>query len=554
VKFPPPRLVLQRARVLLGKLGWRAWLEVALLAAIVVGAWVHARSYAGATIDDAFITFRHSWNLIHGHGLSCNAGERVEGTSSSLFALLMTGPIALGADPYDVATLIGCTAFAGCVLAAYFGVRACLQDESARVLALGAAALVAASSELAFHSQTGMETLPYACLVGAALSLQFAAVADERRAAMWASLFGVAALVRPEGFLFFLLAFAIACVARGRSPGALAKAKRELLRFGVVYVPWLAFRLLYFGKFLPNSVVAKGGHTSLLVHSDLHATFTRLVHGPGGALLDDYVRTHPLSSALLVGTFLLPQTRRAGVTAFAFALACAALLVWSDGDWMPYSRHLTSAIVPLAIGATLGLRGLFFHAEQRTRFGHLPSYALTGLALWLMLASARTRLDVEKVSFVSLDRLRAMGKHLAPFARDDDLVATEIAGILPYYWGAQTLDMLGLCDEHIARAGRPAPLGSGREDVAYVVAQRPTFYAFNLASEAARFYARPEFSSHHDEYGLLVFPYRLLAPLKALPITLFVRKDRKELDRLLSAVGGRLVEPEAELKRLGYLH
>ncbi|MEO6602283.1 MAG: hypothetical protein ABIQ16_20545 [Polyangiaceae bacterium] len=154
---------------------------------------------------------------------------------------------------------------------------------------------------------------------------------------------------------------------------------------------------------------------------------------------------------------------------------------------------------------------------------------------------------------MSLERLREMGKRLAPLAREGEWVATEYAGILPYYWRAPTLDMLGLCEPLIARNGTPQPWGIGRKDLAYVVTRRPTFYAFNLVSEAATLYAEPAFSHHRDEYMLLQFPYRYLAPLKALPLTVFVRKDRPDLEGLARAVGGQLLEPALELKRLGYL-
>ncbi|HKO50812.1 MAG TPA: hypothetical protein VJV79_23995 [Polyangiaceae bacterium] len=553
MNWQPWRRVVRSALQVPTDLTWKDWLEYALLAAISVVAWVHARSYAGAIIDDAFITFRHSWNLIHGRGLSYNPAERVEGTSSLLFSVLMAIPIALGADPYRCAGLLGRFALVACAVAAYASVRACVRDGSRRALALGAAAIVACSSELAFHSQTGMETLLYASLIAAGLALQLASSAKQQPTPTWATVFGLAALTRPEGWVLFLLAFAVGCLGRGSAPGVQAIAKRELTRFAWLFLPVLAFRLVYFGSWLPNTVLAKGGHLGWLFHTPGRAALERLLHGPSASLLEGYVRSHPVASSLLLGTILLQRTRQAGLTALSFTLACAALALWSDGDWMPYDRLLTPCVVPLAVGAVLGLRGLFFHREQLSRLGHLPSYAFSGLALAAISAAAHTRLDIEKVSWVSLARLRAMGERLAPLAREDELVATEYAGILPYYWRAPTLDMLGLCDPHIARHGAPQPLGAGRKDLTYVVAQRPTFYAFNLASEAAIFYSEPAFASQRDEYALLQFPYRFLEPLQALPLTVFVRKDRKDVEGLARAVGGQLIDPALELKRLGYL-
>jgi hypothetical protein len=291
-----------------------------------------------------------------------------------------------------------------------------------------------------------------------------------------------------------------------------------------------------------------------LSHSTARLMLEHLLHSPSATLLEGYARSHPFASALLFGTFLLDRTRRAGVTALCFTAACAGLLLWSDGDWMPYDRLLTPCAVPLATAAVLGLRGLFFHDEQRSRWGHLPSYVFAGLASAAMWVTSPARLDIESVRWVSLERMRAMGERLAPLARQGELVATEYAGILPYYWRAPTLDMLGLCEPQIAKLGTPQPFGIGRKDVPYVVAQRPTFYAFNLASEAAAFYEQPAFADHRDEYALLQFPYRYLEPLEALPLTLFVRKDRKGVTGLARSVGGQLVDPGAELKRLGYLH
>ena len=547
------REAVPRAVWALATLGWKVQVGYLVLTAVAVAAVMHARSYSGEIIDDAFITFRYSWNLVHGNGLTFNPGERVEGTSSSPFALLIAVPLAMGRDPYRAAALLGSLAFAACCWAAYLGVRACVRDESGRLLGLSAALLVASSAQLAFHSQTGLETLLYASLVAFALALQLADSASNHAQPTWATVFAVAALVRPEGFAFFLLAFAIGCAFRGRAPGAIKRAQLELARFAIVFGPWLLFRRLYYGAWLPNSVLAKGGHMGWLLHSTVRAALLGVVDGPGGTLLKDYAQSHILASALLVGTLLLKQTRQAGVTVLAFTLGCAALAVWSDGDWMPFDRTLTPCITPLAMGAALGLRGLFFHAEQRTRVGHAPSYALTALALVLMVLGARTRLAVESKRSVDLARVRRMGERLAPLARKDDLLATELAGILPFYWQTKTLDMAGLCDAHIAANGTPTRSGAGRKEVEYVSARRPTFYAFNLVSEAADFYTQPAFTHYHEEYALLQFPYRFLAPLKALPLTVFVRKDRKELAALTRAVGGRLVDPGAELKRLGYL-
>jgi len=53
---------------------------VALLARLIPGPRM---------IDDAFITFRYARNIVHGLGFVYNAGERVLGTTTPLYTLLM---------------------------------------------------------------------------------------------------------------------------------------------------------------------------------------------------------------------------------------------------------------------------------------------------------------------------------------------------------------------------------------------------------------------------------------------------------------------------------
>ena len=62
--------------------------HVALAATIVLA--LVARFLPGErTIDDAFITFRYSRNLLAGNGFVYNPGQRVQGTTTPLYTLLM---------------------------------------------------------------------------------------------------------------------------------------------------------------------------------------------------------------------------------------------------------------------------------------------------------------------------------------------------------------------------------------------------------------------------------------------------------------------------------
>src|SRR3990170_6336850 len=79
-------LTLARARIMTG-MSRRSW---AVLVALIVILALAARLIPGPrTIDDAYITFRYARNLLAGNGFVFNPGERVLGTTTPLYTLLL---------------------------------------------------------------------------------------------------------------------------------------------------------------------------------------------------------------------------------------------------------------------------------------------------------------------------------------------------------------------------------------------------------------------------------------------------------------------------------
>src|SRR5437899_1439902 len=93
------------------------------VAVILAAAWVFALGFVanrGFYHDDAFIGLRYARNLISGHGLVWNGGERVEGYTNGLFTLLEGLLGATGVDLIVASRVINISAFAGFVLIAWF--------------------------------------------------------------------------------------------------------------------------------------------------------------------------------------------------------------------------------------------------------------------------------------------------------------------------------------------------------------------------------------------------------------------------------------------------
>ena len=92
---------------------------VVALAALVGFAVYQVHMFWSNGFDDAFITYRYADNLRAGNGLVFNPGERVEGTSTFLFTIMLSGVMAFGAEPHLWARIFGGASFCMLVVVTY---------------------------------------------------------------------------------------------------------------------------------------------------------------------------------------------------------------------------------------------------------------------------------------------------------------------------------------------------------------------------------------------------------------------------------------------------
>ena len=68
---------------------------------------VEGQIHQGFLEDDAYISLRNAKNLVEGHGLTYNPGERVEAYTNFLLTMLMALPYALRIDPVVFVKVLG---------------------------------------------------------------------------------------------------------------------------------------------------------------------------------------------------------------------------------------------------------------------------------------------------------------------------------------------------------------------------------------------------------------------------------------------------------------
>ena len=219
-------------------------LAVALLARLIPGPRM---------VDDAYITFRYARNLVAGQGFVYNPGERVLGTTTPLYASLLTGlALATGSRDFPALALV-INALAGTASVALL--YALGRRLAGRRAPAAAAALLWA---LAPYSVTfaigGMETdLTLALL----LAVAYAHVTGRSHA--MAALSALALLARPDTAILLGPLWADLVLARffSRPPDRPRIPWQEgLIALGLL-LPWLLFGTFYFGSPLTASVGAK---------------------------------------------------------------------------------------------------------------------------------------------------------------------------------------------------------------------------------------------------------------------------------------------------------
>jgi arabinofuranosyltransferase len=451
------------------------------LAVIVAGAV--GLAYAQRFMDDdAYISLRYARHWAEGAGPVYNVGERVEGYTNFLWVAMLAGGIRLGADPVAWAQGLGLVCFAGMLAVTYRLGRLVLPTAA---WAMAVVALVGTHFSVSAFATGGLETALQSVLLLLGLCIVVGAhlrAAWRTRDLVGLSLVLAAGVMTRMDFAVFgaVLGGAAAVSVRaigsagaspshrraetgsagaspsltgskagptGGTPGARPTGQEMALLVGpaaVVLVVWLVGKAWYYGAVLPNTYYAK-----------------RPTAGAWRAGLDyvlDFCRTYRMGVALLVfalGCVLLVRQRHILLAAVVAMGAWCAYIVRMGGDFIEFRFFVP--VVPLFVLCVTWTATRLAWARRM----YLPVL----LTVWMAYGSlhhARTfgwvqnRAEpVPHLRWQTRDaRWAEAGQALQRWFGDSDVViATTVAGVLPYYAELTTIDMHGLTDAAIAREG-----------------------------------------------------------------------------------------------------
>ncbi len=429
------------------------------------------------TIDDAFITFRYARNLLAGAGFVYNAGERVLGTTTPLYTLLMAALAGMSGSPnYPwLALVVNALADAlTCLILIRLGERL----SGRRTVGWAAGLLWAVSSMSVTFAIGGMETSVFILLL--VLSADLYLAGRTRWAAFVSALM---LLTRPDGVLFAgsLILDLIWRRARER-PRNVPWAEAAI--FLLTLAPWAIFATLYFGSPIPHTVAAK----SLAYRLPPGAGLVRLIQHFGTPFFENLVfgNLWPmigfvlyLMITLVGGVAAVRRDARVWPMALypwlyfvAFAAPNELIFRWYLAPPLPFYFLLILAGLAKIVDDLLQSKEQLGRSKDRAfaSFLLLPAsiFLLLSLNEWVLHPDHGPRSPAPDMAWHKLELLYTdVGKELAPRVTPQTLVAAGDVGALGYYSNAPILDTVGLMSPE---ASKYYPLDSDLYVINYAVA------------------------------------------------------------------------------------
>ncbi len=401
--------------------------------------------------DDMMISMRYARNLAEGNGLVWTAGDRVEGYSNFLWTMVMAivhvfrPPSNLAAIPVRVIgylCAVGTFAFALRLLRVFVprGVIPAVVMLTCMILC----------PDVIFWAAWGFENALLGLLLLVFLVRLFERGGDDAIAYLALALIPI---TRADGIYLFAASAAVAL-------GLSKNRRRTIAWLALALIPFaahMAFRLSYYGEWLPNTYYLKvEGLTDK--------------HSRGIAYAKGFTREYGVLLAVALATGLsIARRDRRGLAVVVIGLATLGYVAMAGSDMLVAYRFFSHLVPVLFAFAAAGIailgRGLVGQLAIAALLLGVSVPLTPNLFQRVLIADANG--DQQKQIQVAA----MINKNALP----ESSIAVVCGGLVPYMTRRPALDILGKSDKHIARLD-PFPgsmSGHGKVDADYIVARRP---------------------------------------------------------------------------------
>ncbi len=221
------------------------------------------------TQDDAFISYRFVQNFLNGDGLVFNIGEKVEGFTNFGWVMYMIFWGKLSMDYILISKLTGFIFGLGIITLICLIASRLKEFKNNFLLILLAVLITASSQSLAYWAVAGLETTAFAFFALFSIYLYL----GKNKLLPFALI--IAVLLRPEGAFVAVILVLIELITTRKFP---TYALRSAVGAFVLGLPYLAFKLYYYGEILPNSFYAKTGFSMAQFSNGIEYTTRFMTH------------------------------------------------------------------------------------------------------------------------------------------------------------------------------------------------------------------------------------------------------------------------------------
>jgi len=414
-------------------------------------------------MDDAFIFFRYAENFSCGQGYVYNPGERVEGCTSFLWLLILSGAALFKIDLLIFSKIINAVfviLIVKLTAVSHKYIKSMTPAHSA-----AAAALLSTAGAFTPWLSSGMESVLFSFLI---IITYFYSIVAQKPVEYGLSgvLCALLVICRPEGIFLATPVFVFHYITQRGFGGK--GFYISLFKFIYVYAPYFAWRYFYYGSFMPNTYYAKIGFNLAQISRGANylfdyfaaAAFFLILLAPAGHYIFSFKGKDPQTLDINLKLAVL----------YVFVLLNIVFVTLAGGDFMYGFRFFAHLSAPLAIIAVYALSILFKRS----------SYFKFAVIVIIVYSLAQFFIHPELYGIAGSSPVefgRLAGLFLKRNVPPDGLLAINTAGIIPYYSKLKTVDMLGLTDKHIARSDAEnfgsGPAGHEKGDGFYILDKKP---------------------------------------------------------------------------------
>lgn len=229
------------------------FISLSIIATFLISEYLITKGHINVPLDDVYIHFEFSRNLVNGKGFSFIPGNPTPGSTSPLWTILLAIPYIFLKNHILISKLLSAFFYIASGILTYLYCNHFFKKKS---LSLTAAIMFLLTGRFAWSALSGMEITSFTTFL-----LLFLLVNIKRKPIYLQSfILGVASLLRPEGyilFVFFIFSELIINFKKYNNNNSILKIINSILLYTLIIIPYLTFSYKTTGNILPNTFYAQ---------------------------------------------------------------------------------------------------------------------------------------------------------------------------------------------------------------------------------------------------------------------------------------------------------